>query len=103
MDESPDLYKERKKEASIVLLISHVYRIAILDNYPTIELRQKAASSGDRLERLVVELDTTGIRKDLREELDLAYTKIKTALQIGGEIIKSLGKSATGFEAIEPI
>ncbi|CZR53458.1 uncharacterized protein PAC_03336 [Phialocephala subalpina] len=101
--QADDLFNERKKEASIVLLISRVYRIAVLNDNQTLEQRQEAATSGEKWKRLTLDLDTAGIRKELREELDTAYTKIKIALQFGDESIKSLDKSTTGFEAFEPI
>lgn len=92
--------KKLAKELNTIKLILTIYRIALINTYNSLELRQDAARADEKWDRLEIDLDTGGITKELKAELDPAYTMIKEALQFGDQNIPHLDRTSTGFQPL---
>ncbi len=96
--DSDILEAQYEKEEQIVNLMIELYELAVINDQKPLKERQDAAKNEDKWVRIETELDTGGIKKELREKLGPAYTDIKIALQFGDKDIPSNESKATGFQ-----
>jgi len=97
--ETDILYAQYDKEGKIVKLMIDLYQNAVIDDQKTLKQRQDAATAEAKWETIETELDSGGIKKELREKLDPAYTDIKIALQFGEKgILSNVETKTTGFQ-----